>query len=205
MTKQTCFRILFLMLALGPSFPSKGALPQVDAVATDEHPIRLFDYNFQQMSIAAAIQKIAGTECPKVIFDDSVLEYVNSTPIALRLMKASPTRALSMLVGSTPLSYEYTDDGKLVIFRGAAPEKVKLIDITYSHMPLDAVIKQFSQISGLSIRLHSSAAANRGANVTIALKEVSLLRGLELILGSQRLTYEYIDCSTIIIFPDESV
>ena len=204
MTKQTCIRILFLILALGSSFPSMGAPPQVNAVAADELPARLLDYDFQQVPLAAALQQIAGTECPKVIFDDSASEYVNSTRIALRLTKASPARALSILVGSTPLSYEYTDDGELVIFRGAAPEKVKLINIAYSHMSLGSVIKQISEVSGLRIRLHSSAAANRDARVTIDLEGVSLLRGLELILNTQRLTYEYNGCGTIIIFQDES-
>lgn len=205
MKKHTGYRILVLILALGPGFPGTEASPHFLAASSDEYSLRLLDYNFQQMPLAAAVQKIAETECLKILFDDSVAELVKSTKIELRLMKASPLRALGILLDAQQLNYEYTGDRTLVIFRGQAPEKVKLIDIIYQNTNLISSIEQISQFAGLKIRLHNSAQMYRGASLTITLRGVSSLRGLELILNSRRLTYEYVDCSTIIIFPDQSV
>ncbi len=139
------------------------------------------------------------------MFDDSVAEFVNTTKISLRFMKSSPMRALGILLDSQQLKYEYTGDRTLVIFRGKAPETVKLMDIIYRETYLISSIGQISQFAGLKIKLHNSAQMYRSARLTITLKGISALHGLELILNSRRLTYEYIDCSTIIIFPDESV
>jgi len=205
MKKHIGYRILVLILALGSGFPYPDASPQAIAATSDEYSLRLLDYNFQQMSIASVVQKIAETECLKTVFDDSVAEFVKNTEIRLRVMKSSPIRALGILLDSQQLSYEYTGDRTLVIFRGKAPEKVKLMDIIYRDTNLITSIEQISQLAGLKISLHNSAQMYRGAQLSITLNGISVLRGLELILNSRRLTYEYIDCSTIIIFPDESV
>jgi hypothetical protein len=205
MKKHTGYRILVLILALGPGFPCAEASPQVHIATSDEYPLRLLDYNFHQMPIASVVQKIAETECLKIMFDDSVAEFVKSTEISLRLMKSSPMRALGILLDSQQLNYQYAGDRTLVIFRGKAPEKVKLMDIIYRDTNLITSIEQISQLAGLKTRLHNSAQMYRSAQLTITIKGTSALHGLELILNSRRLTYEYIDCSTIIIFPDESV
>jgi type II secretory pathway component GspD/PulD (secretin) len=205
MKKHTCNRILVFMLAVGPCIPCNETSPQVLAATSDEYALRLLDYNFQQMPIALVVQKIAETECLKIMFDESVAEFVKSTQISLRLMKSSPMRALAILFDSQQLNYEYTGDRTLVIFRRKAPENVKLMDIIYRDTNLITSIEQISQLVGLKIRLHNSAQMYRGALLTITLRGISALHGLELILNSRRLTYEYIDCGTIIIFPDESV
>jgi hypothetical protein len=205
MKKHTSYRLLVFMLVLGPCIPCAETSPQILAATSDEYSLRLLDYNFYQMPIASVVQKIAETECLKIMFDDSVAEFVKSTEISLSLMKSSPMRALGILFDSQQLNYEYTGDRTLVIFRGKAPEKVKLMDIIYRETNLIPSIEQISQLAGLRIRLHNSAQMYRGARLTMTLKGISALHALELILNTRRLTYEYIDCSTIIIFPDESV
>jgi hypothetical protein len=178
--------------------------PQARAGTLDQYPLRLLDYNFQQMPIASVVQKIVETECITVLFDHSVEDFVN-TKMDLRLMKSSPMRALWVVLESQHLNYDYTADRTLIVFRGKAPEKVKVMDMVYRSVRLVAAIEQISQLAGLTARLHNSAQMYQAAQLNITLKDISLLRGLEWILNSRRLTYEHIDCSTIIIFPDESI
>lgn len=204
MTRRTHYRVLALVLALAPGLPCTPAPPHALAFAQDEYPLRLFVYNFQRVSVAFIIQKIAEPECIKIVFDDSVLDYVKSTQMDLRLTNASPMRALAMVLDSQALKYEYTADRDLVVFRGSVPRKVVLMNFEYRNTPFVATIAQFSELLKMKIRLHSSVTRYRRPNVTISLTGGSLLGGLERILSSQQLTYEYIDCNTIIVFVDES-
>jgi len=204
MTKRTYIRVLALVLTLWPCVPCAAAPPQRPAVAPDDYALRVLDYDFRQESIAYVIEKIAETECIKIIFDDSVLGYVKGTQIDLRLTKASPMRALAVVLDSQSLKYEYTDDRELVIFRGTAPKKVTLNSMAFVHTSLEATLEQLGQTMKLRILVHSSVPSHRRANVTIYLDDVSRLRALGLILSLQQLTYEYVDCSTIIVFEDEA-
>ena len=204
MTKRTCFRLLALVLALWPCSPCAAASPQLPASATDEPALRVLDYDFHQVSIASVIEKIAETECIKVTFDDSVSDYVRDTLTDLRLKKASPMRALAIVLDSQSLKSEYTNDRELVIFRGNAHKKVTLTNMAFSNMPLTPSLEQIGRVLNLKILVHSSVASYHTGTVTMDLRDVSLLRGLELILSSRHLTYEYADCSTIIVFEDNA-
>jgi uncharacterized ubiquitin-like protein YukD len=204
MTKRTYFGVLALVLTLWPCSPCAAASPQLPTSAPDEPALRVLDYDFRDVSIAEVIENIAGAECIKVTFDDSVLDYVRDTRIDLRLKKASPMRALAIVLDSQSLKYEYTNDRELVIFRGNAHKKVTLTSIVYSSAPLTSSLEQIGQVLHLKVLVHSSVASYHRGSITVDLRDVSLLRGLEFILSSRRLTYEYVDCGTIIVFEDQS-
>src|SRR5215471_9782270 len=205
MYRQICYAVLVFMLGIGTCFPCIRSPHELLTAGSDEYPPRLNNYSFQQMTIESIIRSIAETECIKVVFDDSVTEFVKSTEITLRVLKASPVRALSIVLDTQNLNGEYTSDRNLIVFRGKVPERVKLTDIVYSNVSFVTAIEQISQVVGLKIRLHGSAQVYSGASLTITLRGGSLLRGLELILNSRRLTYEYVDCKTILVFADESI
>ena len=204
MTKRTYFGVLALVLTLWPCSPRAAASPQSPASAPDGPPLRVLEYDFHQVPIVDAVEKIAGTECIKVTFDDSVLDYVKDTRIDLRLKNASPMHALALVLDLQSLKYEYTNDRELVVFRGIAHKKVTRMDIVYSNTPLNATLDQLGQVLKLKVLVHSSVKSYHTGSVTVDLRDVSLLRGLEFILSSRHLTYEYIDCSTIIVFEDEA-
>jgi len=204
MTNRTYFRVIVLVLTLWPCSPCAAASPQSPASATDEPALRVLDYDFHEVSIADVIEKIAEAECIKVTFDDSVLDYVRDTRIDLRLKKASPMRALAIILDSQSLKYEYTNDRELVIFRGNAHKKVTLTSMAFSNMPLTPSLEQIGRALNLKILIHSSVADYHRSYLTMDLRDISLLRGLEFILSSRHLTYEYVDCSTIMIFEDNA-
>jgi hypothetical protein len=204
MTKRTYFRVLALVLTLWPCSPSAAALRQSPASAPDEPPLRALEYDFRDVSIAEVITKIAGAECIKITFDGSVLDYVRDTRIDLRLKKASPMRALAIVFDSQSLKYEYTNDRELVIFRGSAHKKLPLTNMAFSNTSLTFTLEQIGKVLNLKVLVHSSVKSYHTGSVSIDLRDVSLLRGLEFILSSRHLTYEYVDCSTIIVFEDEA-
>jgi len=205
MKKQMRYRLLVCVLALVPCFPCTETTPQVLAATSEEYSLRLLDYSFQHLSIATVVENIAKTECLKIMFDNSVAESVKSTQISLKLTKSSPMRALGIVFDSQQLDYEYAGDRALIVFKGKPPAKAKLTDMVYSNTDFITSIQQIGQFEGLKVRLHDSVEKYRSDRLTISITGRSALRGLELILNSRRLTYEYIDCSTIIIFKDESV
>ena len=204
MTKRSCLGVLALLLTLWPALPCAAASPHTLAGATDEPALRVLDFNFHQVSVAWVIAKIAETECIKVTFDDTAVDFVRDTLIDLRLKKASPMRALAIVLDSQSLKYEYTDGRELVIFKGTAHKKVPLTSMAYSNMPLTFTLEQIGRVVNLKVLIHSSVKSYHTGTVTIDQRDVSLLRGLEFILSSRRLTYEYVDCGTIIVFEDNA-
>jgi hypothetical protein len=198
-------RMIMFALVVGLCHPGAAASPGTYTTSPYQPSPRLFDYDFNQEPIPSIIQKIAETECMNVMFDDSVGEQVTSAKLSFRLSRASPMRALEIIYESQGLNHEYIDARTLIIFRGKVPEKVKPTDILYRSAPLVSSIAQIGQAVGLKTALSRSAQMYQAAAVSVTLRDVSLLRGLELILDARRLTYEHVDCDTILIFPDESV